>query len=184
MKTRSRRSRNWGLALLGPLLAAPPAFADGADMLRKEVVVAAPLDAVWEAWTTPQGLKFATRESRVELRPGGRYEWFLDGPADERGVRGSEGSRVLAFVPRQMLAFDWTFPPAVPSLRSSGAKTQVVVFFDELGGGRVRVRFVQHGWEEGSDWEAGRAYFDRAWSWVLDQLKSELEASRGADTGS
>ncbi len=145
-------------------------------ILRKEVVVEASLEEVWDAWTTAEGLEFASAQSNVELRVGGPYEWFLQGEADERGKRGGEGCRILSYLPREMLAFDWTFPPTIPSLRYSGAKTQVVVRFDRVGEERTRVRFAQHGWQEGEDWEAGYAYFDEAWGWVLGQLKRHFEA--------
>jgi uncharacterized protein YndB with AHSA1/START domain len=144
-------------------------------ILRKDVVVRAPLESVWHAWTTEEGLEFVSRKSNVEVRIGGPYEWFLDNEADTHGHRGSEGSRMLAFLPMEMLAFDWTFPRDVPSLRRSGAKTQVVVLFDDLGGGEVRVRLAQHGWGDGEDWDAGWVYFDSGWGYVLDQLKSRLE---------
>lgn len=151
------------------------AAADEPRMLRKEVVIHAPLHAVWNAWTTAEGLQPVSSKSNVELRPGGAYEWFLDGPVDENGKRGGEGARVLAFLPKEMLAFDWTFPPAVPTLRLAGAKTQVIVFFKEEADG-VRVRFVQHGWQAGEDWDRGYAYFDKAWDWVLSKMKESLES--------
>ena len=46
---------------------------------------------------------------------------------DEQGRRGSEGSKVLAWLPEKMIAFSWTFPPDVPELRYAGEMTQVVV---------------------------------------------------------
>jgi len=163
--------------LLVALVAAAGAVstaADGPRMLRKEIVIQAPLDSVWNAWTTAEGLRPISAQSNVELRPGGPYEWFLDGPADEHGKRGGQGARVLAFLPKEMLAFDWTFPPAVPSLRDADAKTQVIVFFKQDGEG-VHVRFVQHGWQEGEDWDRGYAYFDKAWDYVLQKMKEHLE---------
>lgn len=168
------------VAVLAAVSAGVAGAADGGGVriLRKEMVVRAPLPAVWHAWTTPEGLRFISGTSNVELRVGGPYEWFLDGPPDEHGRRGGEGARVLAFLPETMLAFTWTFPPAVPSLRGAGATTQAVVLLDELGEGQVRVRFAQHGWGEGEDWDAGYAYFDRAWSYVLQRLKETLEAPR------
>jgi uncharacterized protein YndB with AHSA1/START domain len=152
-------------------------------VLRKEISVHAPLTDVWRAWTTAEGLRFASRRSNVRLEVGGPYEWFLDGPADADGVRGSEGSRVLAFLPQEMLAFDWTFPPDTPTLRREGAKTQVVVLFEDLGGEGIRVRLAQHGWQEGEEWERGFAYFDEAWGYVLEGLKRTLELQAETDDG-
>lgn len=142
-------------------------------ILRKEVVVAADLDAVWEAWTTNEGLRFVSEASNVELRIGAPYEWFLDLPADENGLRGGEGARVLAFLPREMLAFTWTFPPATPGLRAARATTQVVVLFDETESG-VRVRLSQHGWQDGEEWQRGYEYFDQAWGFVLERLRERF----------
>ncbi len=177
----AHRGRSVALPVTAALAAATALPVTGEDamgrILRKEVVVEAPLAAVWHAWTTADGLRFASAASRVEMRPGGRYEWFLDGPADARGRRGSEGSRVLAFLPREMLAFSWTFPPDVAELRAAGATTQVVVLLDDLGDGRVRVRLAEHGWGDGPAWNAGWRYFDRAWSLVLDRLAAHLASA-------
>lgn len=159
------------LVLLAP--AGPTGAADG-PMLVKEVTVEAAPEAVWNAWTTAEGLRFVSSESRVELKIGGAYEWFLDGPADDRGRRGSEGSRILAFLPGKMLAFAWTFPPDIPSLRAAGETTQVVVLFDDQADGAVRVRLHVLGWQDGEEWRRGRDYFDRAWGYVLEHLRQRF----------
>lgn len=147
------------------------------SILTKEVSIRAPLDAVWDAWTTEEGLAFISPESNIELRLDGPYEWFLDGEPDNRGKRGGEGSHVLAFLPQKMLAFSWTFPPDVPELRSADERTQVVVLLDEDGEGRVHVSLYAHGWREGEPWQRGWAYFDRAWGLVLDRMKVHLESA-------
>lgn len=142
--------------------------------LQKEITISAPVEQVWAVWTDPEAMTFVSRQSNIELRIGGPYEWFLDLPPDEDGWRGGEGCRVLAFLPYRVLAFDWSFPPSIPSLRTSRAKTQVVVRFDETGSG-TRVRFSQIGWEEGEEWDAGYAYFEEAWDYVLQAMKQHLE---------
>ena len=144
-------------------------------VLRKERLIHAPIEDIWAAWTTEQGLAFLSRKSSIRLAVGGPYEWFLDLPADEQGKRGGEGSKVLAFLPGEMLAFDWTFPPVVPVLRKAGEKTQVLVLFDQCDNG-VQLRFAQSAWQDGSDWDAGWTYFDRAWDYVLDTMKQHLES--------
>ena len=152
-----------------------PGCAADCPILEKSVVIEASLDAVWRAWTTNEGLAAVSRQSNVELRVGGPYELFLDQPPDDRGRRGSEGSRVLAFVPRQVLAFSWTFPPDVASLRSADETTTVLVVMEEIGHDRVQVQLHQLGWQPGEDWRAGWAYFDAAWQYVLVTMKRKLE---------
>ncbi len=150
-------------------------------VLRKEVEVRSTPEKIWHAWTTAEGLAtFFSPKSRVELRVGGPYELMLGYP-DARGKSGSEGCEVLAFCPGDMLAFEWNFPPAVDKLRAANAKTQVVLRFDDLGDGRVRVRLAQHGWQDGPDWDAGYTYFDKAWGWVLGQLKAKYDLPEPAD---
>jgi len=147
---------------------------DGRRELQKTITIEAPVEEVWAVWTDPEAMTFLSAESNIEIRVGGPYEWFLDLEPDEFGRRGGEGSRVLAFLPYRVLAFDWTFPPSIPSLRGRQAKTQVVVRFEEDEGG-TRILFSQIGWQEGEDWDAGYDYFDQAWDYVLQTMKEHLE---------
>ena len=171
-------SNLWRVTLLATtaLIVNSPAIHAGEQILiAKEITVNAPLEDVWRSWTTAEGLSFISAASNVELRIGGPYEWFLDGPADEQGKRGSQGSRVLAFLPGRMLAFAWTFPPEIPSLRYVGETSQVVILIEEEADSIVRVKLAAHGFRNGEDWQRGREYFDCAWGLVLDRLKAHLE---------
>lgn len=150
-------------------------------ILLQETTVRAPLADVWHAWTSADGLSYISGQSNVELRVGGAYEWFLDGEPDEYGIVGSEGSRILAYIPREMIAFSWTFPPDIPELRYADERTQVVVTFHEDDDGQVRVRLRVLGWQAGESWERGWAYFDRAWGAVLAAMKQHLEKVCGAN---
>ena len=161
-------------ALVVMLLAGTVATASD-RILVKEITVRASLDAVWNAWTTEEGLEFVTAKSNVELRRGGPYEWFLDGPADESGRRGGEGSQILAWLPNEMLAFSWTFAPATPNLRRAQERTQVIVTFTPGDDGTVRVRLTAHEWQDGAEWDAGYNYFDEAWSYVLEVFKQSFD---------
>jgi len=143
-------------------------------VLHKEAVVHATPAEVWRAWTTSEGMaEWWVKDSRIEPRVLGPYELIMIPDAPE-GQRGAEGCRVLSYVPNEMLSFEWTFPPNVPALRSAGAKTHVVVRIDDLGDGTVRVRLDQLGWQEGEDWDKGYAYFDKAWGWVMEQLRGHF----------
>lgn len=145
-------------------------------VLQKEIIVNASLADAWNSWTTEEGLKFISHNSRVELRIGGPYEWFLDPQKGTSGEDGAKGSYVLAFLPEKMIAFAWTFPPDVPDLRAAGETTQVVVLFEPVNDDQVRVALHAHGWKEGEAWQRGWDYFDEAWDIVLDALKAHLES--------
>ncbi len=145
-------------------------------ILRKEIVVNGPIDEVWHCWTTNEGIaSFFSPESNIKLDINGPYELFMRmSEPDKQGNRGSEGCKVLSYIPNEMLAFEWNFPPAVEKLRYSGAKTQVVLQFKSQNDGRVRVRFAQLGWQEGEDWDKGYSYFDQAWDKVMERFAARM----------
>lgn len=190
--SRARRA-GWVFAVLagalGGLLAGQPQSAFAADgsgaqvggprTIHKSATIAASPAEVWKAWATNEGIKsFFGLDADVELSVGGKFEIYfsLDAP---RGSRGSEGCKVLAYLPEKMLAFSWNAPPSIPRLRSSGAQTQVVLEFEKLGARSVRVELTQHGLGTGEDWDKYHAYFDRAWGNVLASLKKRFEPKTG-----
>jgi len=157
---------------------------DGLRVLRKRVRLPATRQAVWQAWTTSEGVGwFGPKQSRIELRVGGPYEWYFL-PESPEGMRGSEGCTVLSYVPQEMLSFTWNAPPSIPALRSSGAKTHVVIELHERGPREVELTLAQVGFGEGPDWEKYYAYFDRAWPNVLRALHAYLAAQVGTETHS
>jgi WD40 repeat protein/uncharacterized protein YndB with AHSA1/START domain len=173
-----------GMSCLAVAGAAAMEPRDSGRILRKEVVVDAGVDWVWQAWTTEAGIaSFFSPDARIELRLGGAYELYMGmKQPDESGRRGSEGCRLLSFIPNEMLSFEWSFPPKVMSLRRADARTHVVLRFDPVDPGRTRIRFAQAGWKQGEDWDAGYAYFDRAWTNVLQQLRDKAKEEGKPDS--
>jgi uncharacterized protein YndB with AHSA1/START domain len=141
-------------------------------ILHKEVIVSATIDQVWHAWTTSEGARtFFSESANIELRPGGPYEilFVMENPA---GQRGSEDCRVLSFLPRKMLTFEWNAPPEFGPLR--GQHTLMVILFSEYKSGEVTVSLYQHGWGRGEAWDKLYDYFDRAWGYVLKNLQQRF----------
>lgn len=143
-------------------------------ILRKEMAIPATLEEVWNAWTTTEGVRtFFSSETKVELAVGGPFEiyFLLDAPY---GSKGSEGCRVLSYLPMEMLSFSWNAPPEFGDLR--GKHTIVVLQFEEVEPSKVKVVLSQHGWGRGEDWDRLFDYFDKAWSYVLGNLKKRFVA--------
>jgi uncharacterized protein YndB with AHSA1/START domain len=83
--------------------------------IRKEALVNGSVKDVWEAWTTSKGAEaFFAPRANITLGIGGPYELFFDLDAPE-GSRGSEGMKILSFLPMEMFSFDWNAPPQYPS---------------------------------------------------------------------
>jgi uncharacterized protein YndB with AHSA1/START domain/uncharacterized protein YciI len=143
--------------------------------IRKEVVVDAPRDSVWTAWTTPDGIAtFSAPEANIELRVGGRYEWLFLPDTEPAGSRGGEGCRILSYLPKEMLSFTWNAPPKFPEARRY--RTRVVLQFADAGPGQTRVTLTHLGWGEDKMWDPVYDYFDAAWSSVLTNLQSRFSA--------
>ena len=143
-------------------------------ILRKETVVPASLEEVWNAWTTTEGVKtFFSSEANVKLAVGGPFEiyFLLDTPY---GSRGTEDCRVLSYLPMEMFSFSWNAPPEFGELRSK--HTIVVLQFGEVEPGKVKVILSQHGWGRGKKWDKLYDYFDKAWAYVLGNLKKRFVA--------
>jgi uncharacterized protein YndB with AHSA1/START domain len=145
-------------------------------VLHKEVSVASPIDRVWWAWTTSKGMaSWWAKDSWIDLRIGGPWElYFL--PKAPRGSQGSEGCRILSYLPPEMLSFSWNFPPQIPELRSQ--YIWVVLRLTSQGPSETRVTVDHLGWQKGPVWEQGYRYFDDAWSAVLERLSTHLPRTR------
>ena len=137
-------------------------------IIQKEAAIAASLREVWQAWTTEKGVcTFFAPAANVDLEIGGLYEMLFN-PDAPAGSKGSEGCKVLSYLPDQMLSFDWSAPPQYPDIRTE--RTWVVV---ELTAGPLnttRVELSHLGWGEGDEWDQVFQYFKRAWDIVLGRL--------------
>ncbi len=125
----------------------------------------------WAKWTTQEGLKtFFGPDNKIELRIGGPFEiYFIE--ANPYGMKGSEGCRILSFLPERMLSFTWNAPPQFPEVRNNEYKTWVVVNFRIMPNTRTEVEINHTGWPEGGEWDKAYEYFDKAWETVLNWME-------------
>lgn len=160
------------LALALSLPAAPPVHA-AERAIDKRVEVAAPLEQVWDAWTTREGIvSFFAPDAKIEPRVGGAFQIYID-PGAPAGSKGADDMRFMALQPRKMISFDWNAPPSLPQARAQ--RTFVVVRFEPLGDRLTGVTLHHIGWGDGGEWDQAHAYFDRAWGNVLANLKKRFE---------
>ena len=143
----------------------------GEQVRTVEVSTTVPVDAMtaWRSWVDETMLAqwWTVEEARVDLRIGGRYELLFqaDGPA---GLRGSEGSQIMSYVPGHTLAFTWNAPPHT---EMRGILTWVSLIFAETGDGTTKVQVLHSGLGDGPHWAAYGKYLEGAWRRALHRLR-------------
>jgi len=166
---------------LAPLAFA--ALAPGANAaertLEKTVLVAAPIDEVWKAWTTTEGItSFFSPAAHIDARPDGPFEIFFN-PYAPPGGKGGDGMRVLAVQAPRMISFTWNAPPSLPEIRSQ--RTSVVVRLKPVGERETEVTLHHSGWGDGGQWDETFKYFDNAWGRVLATLQKRFAEGKPVD---
>lgn len=127
------------------------------NMIRLEKVVNAPLDEVWKAWTTTDGLKsFHRPGADIDLRIGGNYDIAFGRPAD-RG-------KIVGFLPLEMLSVEWT---AAHTERHRVRESRLVILFERRRDKTVRVK-VAHIRLDDDETELRR--LQAAWTRILDRF--------------
>jgi len=128
-------------------------------MIKKTRVVNGLVSEVWKKWTTHEGLKtFFGADNKIELKPGRAFEiYFIE--KNSYGLKGSEGCKILSFLPDRMLSFTWSAPPQYPDIRNH------------------ELELVHLGWLDGEEWDKVYDYFDKAWQSVLDSLEESCGKS-------
>ncbi len=140
--------------------------------IRKAAIINATPDKVWNALTTTEGAKtFFAPETEIELAVGGKYELYF-APQEPVGSRGSEGCKILSYLPEEMLSFSWNNPPHLKTIRNS--HTWVVITLKPVKN-KTEVILTHVGWGMGEEWMKAFQYFNKAWETVLGRLQYRFD---------
>ena len=147
--------------------------------IDKQVRVKAPVDAVWAAWTTTEGVKsFFAPDARVEARVDGPFEIYMN-PYAPPGQKGADDMRFLSIQDRKMFTVTWNAPPHLPEARAQ--RTYVTVRLKPVGDNETEVSLHHGGWGDGGQWDQAYAYFDKAWVNVLASLQKRFAENKPQD---
>ena len=127
-----------------------------------EVTIPATRDAVWQAFTTSEGLStWLTPGAVVDLREGGEWTAHFSG-----GKTG--GGTILSFVPEKELTLAAMAPERFPTVRQQ--RTTARFEFVESGDSTI-VRLVQTGWKPGEEWDKAYDYLAQGNAQLLETLR-------------
>lgn len=121
----------------------------GERVLRYEATISAPLDSLWLAFTTSEGLRsFVARVVAIDFRIGGRWEASYN-PAGRIGDSTNILNEIVAYLPREMFATRiLSAPPSFPHA-DLAKRLATIYFFHEQSPRSTRVVVSMTGWEQG-----------------------------------
>jgi uncharacterized protein YndB with AHSA1/START domain len=152
-------------------------FADGlaegkkktGKQIHAEITVKASPQAVFDLWTTNEGVKkFFGLDAEIENKSGGKYFVYFD-PDDRR--LSSEGARILRYDPPKFLSFEWHGKPEMVEMNVQPFPTWVEVQFEKVDSG-THITLDHYGFGEGGTWNEAYDFFSAAWPSVLNKLAS------------
>src|SRR5580700_947341 len=143
---------------------------ESARAVRVEATIDAPVSEVWRLWTTSQGAEeFFAQKANIGLAIGGPYEIQFD-PKNEQS--GTKGLKILSYVPKEMISFQWNAPTEYPEVRNGG--TWVVVQMRPEGAQRTHVTVTHLGWKQGPEWDRAYDHFVQGWGDLMKRLERRV----------
>jgi uncharacterized protein YndB with AHSA1/START domain len=139
-----------------------------------EAVVEAPIADVWHALTTKEGTeKWEFAHAEFDLRVGGRMRTHYS-KEGKIGDPGTIENIFLALEPNRMFAIRVGQPPAKFPFREAIKSVWHVVYLDEAGPGRTRVRIVGLGYGSDDESKKMRAFFEKGNAYTLQKLQEHF----------
>ena len=151
------------------------------DRLVHEGTVNAPLEQVWAAFTTKEGLEsWMAAHAEIELRLGGTMKTQYDPKGSVNDDRAIENT-IISYEPMRMLSLKvakapqrFPFPNAIKSMWT-------VVYFEATNDNATRVRVVGLGFSNDEESKKMRAFFDRGNASTLQRLQKRFAAKSGTE---
>jgi len=132
--------------------------------------VNAPVDEVWQAWTTREGMEsWMVGKTDFELTVGAIWHTSYDKQStldDDRTIH----QQVLAYDPGRMLAIRTVKPPKGFPFPNEIGKAWTVVYLEPIGSTQTKVTARMFGFSANEESQKMRAFFERGNRATLDSL--------------
>ena len=139
-----------------------------------EGVIAAPVDAVWAAFTTKEGQEsWNVAHAEIDLKVGGKMLTHYDA-AGRIGDPNTIENIILCFEPRRMLAIQVGSPPEKFPYKNAIKKMWTVLYFDEIGPSLTRLRLVGTGYGDNDESRKLRTFFEKGNAYTLKKLQEKF----------
>lgn len=142
--------------------------------LVHEGLVNAPVDQVWAALTTSEGLEsWMAAHARIELRIGGTMKTQYDPKGTIDDSKAIENT-ILSYEPMRMLSFKVTKAPVGFPFPNAIKNMWTVVYFTPEGDKATRVREVSMGFGADDESKKMREFFNRGNAVTLQHLQKRF----------
>lgn len=174
-----KRTTTSSTLVLSVLAAAPLAAEELAPPVVSEVVVPAPVEAVWRAYTTREEIEawMVASSSEYELRIGASWRTS----SDERSNLEDETvihNEVLAFDPGRMLAIRTVKAPADFPFPTAILDTWTVLYLETVDESHTKVTTRMFGFNDTKESQEMRAFFQWGNAYELEKLAEYLSTKR------
>lgn len=154
---------------LATFLATGPARSS--DAIATEGIIDAPIAAVWNAWATTAGLrKWLAPHADIDLRIDGLMRSNYD-PKGSLGDSNTIENRILAYEPERMLSIRVAKAPAEFPYRARVGEMWTVLYFQDAGEGKTRLRIVGLGFSDDAESQKMKDFFEQGNAHTLVQLQ-------------
>jgi len=142
-----------------------------------EIELNAPIEKVWEVFTTPEGWKlWGVAKAEIDLRVGGLIRTHYS-PKGELVDDGAIHNQIIAYEPGRVFAWRIAKPPKNLPYQNAVKDVWSVATLTDLGDGRTRLRLAMCGSTADNESQKMRAFFDQGNAWSLKKMKDNLEKS-------
>lgn len=141
-----------------------------ADSIVHEAIVSAPVDQVWDAFTTKGGLEsWMAASGDIDPQVGGKMRTTHRKGADLDGETAIHQT-ILSIDPQRMLSFRTVKSPNGFPFAGTIGRTWTVIYFQSLDANRTRVTARMLGYGSDPELQKMRAFFEVGNKATLDAL--------------
>ncbi len=154
-----------------------------ADRLVTEGIIEAPVDEVWAALCTKEGLEsWNVAHADVDLKVGGKMLTHYD-PKGTLGDPNTIENLILSFEPRRMLSIKVGHCPESFPFKSAIKTVWQVLHFEPIGPNRTRLQIIGLGYGSDDESRKLRDFFEKGNAYTIKKLQDKL-ASQGTKAAS
>jgi uncharacterized protein YndB with AHSA1/START domain len=144
------------------------------NRLVTDAIVEGPVDAVWSALATKEGLEsWNVAHAEIELKVGGKMRTHYD-PKGRIGDPNTIENTILSFEPQRMLSIQVSNPPVNFPFKNAIKTVWQVIHFEKVGPSRTRVCIVGLGYGDDAESKKLRGFFDYGNAYTLKKLQDKF----------